>query len=441
MQFRIQHYLSLVILALLASCSTSKSPLFGKRSPHEKYGDGINNAGLKQTQLGNAWFAAASKSLAQPQTVTLPYKETGYFASESPSASGYLFKAKRGEKIVVNVTTVPVTGFLFFAELWQPVAGKASLLTTMDTLTRQLKYTVEKDGPYILRLQPELLRSVEYTVTIITAPSLAFPVDRAGDPKIISMWGVGRDGGTRTHEGVDISARFRTPALAAADGYIRRVNEDNLGGKVVFLEDDNSGYSLYYAHLDSQTVRSGQRVRAGDVVGLVGKTGNAQNTVPHLHFGIYTGSGAIDPQAFIDNRHSEPKAVTASTLQLNKWLRTTAAVTIYEVPSTNSNKIGKTVMGDAVFIMAAVENWYKIQLPGGQQGFIISSLLTTKMLCKQKTTGEIRLLDAPDQNAAAKTIIAKGISIDVIGSYNNFYLVDHNNQKGWVTNNLLNLIK
>lgn len=415
---------------LLASCNTAKKPLFGKRSPHEKYGDGITNAGLQQTQLGSLWFEVAGRSLALPQTITLPFKETGYFAAEKPSAAGFSFNARRGEKIIADLNTLPATGILLFAELWQPANGKISLLTTMDTLTRRLQYSVEKDGQYILRLQPELLRGVEYTIAITTAPSLAFPVDRSGNPKIISLWGVGRDGGTRTHEGIDISARLRTPALAAADGYITRVNENRLGGKVVFL--NTGSYSLYYAHLDSQIVRPGQRVSAGDLVGLVGKTGNAQSTIPHLHFGIYTGNGAIDPLAFIDNRLKEPKPVTAPIQQLNKWLRTSSSATVYEGPSIKSAVISKTATGDVAFIIGAADNWYKIQLPGGQTGYISSNFLTDKRLRQQKTTVETRLLDAPNLNGAGKAIIAKGILLDLVGTYNNFYLVTRDNLLGWI---------
>ena len=58
--------------------------------------------------------------------------------------------------------------------------------------------------------------------------------------------------------------------------------------------------------------------------------------------------------------------------------------------------------------------------------------MTDKILRQHKTTDEKRLLDAPDANAPAKAIIAKGNSVDVIGSYNNFYLVNDKKEQGWV---------
>ena len=66
------------------------------------------------------------------------------------------------------------------------------------------------------------------------------------------------------------------------------------------------GQSIYYAHLDSQAVSIGQTVKKGDIVGFMGNTGNAKTTPSHLHFGIYTGSGAIDPILYILKRDTIP---------------------------------------------------------------------------------------------------------------------------------------
>jgi murein DD-endopeptidase MepM/ murein hydrolase activator NlpD len=52
---------------------------------------------------------------------------------------------------------------------------------------------------------------------------------------------------------------------------------------VIWLQDTKRQQTLYYAHLDQQLVRPGQRVVAGDTIGLVGNTGNARTKDPHLH--------------------------------------------------------------------------------------------------------------------------------------------------------------
>jgi peptidoglycan LD-endopeptidase LytH len=154
----------------------------------------------------------------------------------------------------------------------------------------------------ILRIQPQLLVNQYVTLEIIENPKLAFPVKNGSNKDIQSYWGVDRDGGKRKHEGVDIFNKKGTPILAVEDGVISQVGINNLGGKVVWQRLGLFGQSIYYAHLDSQAVSAGQTVKKGDVLGFMGNTGNAKYTPTHLHFGIYTGSGAIDPILYILKR-------------------------------------------------------------------------------------------------------------------------------------------
>lgn len=431
-------YLGLMGIVMFTSCSPSKNPLFKKASAHEAYSNALTDAGLRKTQLGTAWFNSAARSLQQPSTITLPFKETGYFAAERPTAAGYIFDVRRGDKVILNIYTLPATGIKLFTEVWQSAETGVvqSLLTSTDTLSRFLAVTVKKDGRYLVRLQPELLQSVEYTITITTAPSLAFPVDRTGNPKLISLWGVPRDGGARLHEGVDISAKHRTPALASADGYISRVSDNEIGGKVVFLTDNDFGYSIYYAHLDEQLVRTGQKVKAGEQIGLVGNTGNAKNTIPHLHFGIYTNNGAIDPLAFIDLKRTEPKSITAPLKNINQWMRTTSAASITAGPLTTSQSVGQTAAGDAVFVESATDRHYKIMLPGGLRGYLPTNAMSSATLRKIIAVSDTRLLDRPVVDAASKIVIPKGTTMDILGNYFEFSLVNYNDQFGWVTRKL-----
>jgi peptidoglycan LD-endopeptidase LytH len=59
----------------------------------------------------------------------------------------------------------------------------------------------------------------------------------------------------------------------------------------------NGGRVYYYAHLDryADDLSAGDEVLAGDTLGFVGNTGNARTTPPHLHFGVYTATGAVNP--------------------------------------------------------------------------------------------------------------------------------------------------
>jgi murein DD-endopeptidase MepM/ murein hydrolase activator NlpD len=128
--------------------------------------------------------------------------------------------------------------------------------------------------------------------------SLAFPVS-GKKSRIASFWGAQRDGGKRKHEGIDIFAKKGTPVLAISDGVIAARRSTPRGGKVLWLRPDAYSWSAYYAHLDKQKVHAGQYVHKGQVIGTVGNTGNARYTPSHLHFGIYTNKGAVNPFPYV----------------------------------------------------------------------------------------------------------------------------------------------
>ena len=113
--------------------------------------------------------------------------------------------------------------------------------------------------------------------------------------QIANTWGAPRGEG-RSHEGQDIFAPKGTPILSATTGYVVKIGEDNLGGHTVSVIGDG-GRKYYYAHLDSYApnLEVGDYVTRKTVLGYVGTTGNADGTPPHLHFGIYTTTGAINP--------------------------------------------------------------------------------------------------------------------------------------------------
>ena len=96
-----------------------------------------------------------------------------------------------------------------------------------------------------------------------------------------------RSGG-RIHQAIDILAPMGTPVRAADNGYVLRVGENTLGGKVIFLSDPARRLVYYYAHLDTQNpgLRVGQPISRGDRIGTVGHTGNATADAPHLHFQV-----------------------------------------------------------------------------------------------------------------------------------------------------------
>lgn len=98
----------------------------------------------------------------------------------------------------------------------------------------------------------------------------------------------------RAHVGVDFGARPGTPILATGDGRVTFAGFSRGYGKTIKIRHSN-GLTSLYAHQKSfkSGIRSGSKVKQGEVIGYVGSSGLSSG--PHLHFGMYAGSTPIDP--------------------------------------------------------------------------------------------------------------------------------------------------
>ena len=105
----------------------------------------------------------------------------------------------------------------------------------------------------------------------------------------------------RTHDGIDIKADIGTPVKAMTQGTVTEVYTDSLWGNCVVI-DHGDGISGYYFGLDPQiNVTVGDKVSAGEVIGLVGNTADIESDmVPHMHFALKYGNEWIDPVSFIE---------------------------------------------------------------------------------------------------------------------------------------------
>ncbi|MVN20964.1 peptidoglycan DD-metalloendopeptidase family protein [Mucilaginibacter arboris] len=434
-QSKLSALIWMLLLATIFSCnSIGPAGLFKKMSPHDTYGNRLKTAGLQQTAIGSQWLQMADQSLGKAIHITIPYKETGFFAAERVQAATFQFEGKRGEKLYISLSKNPAQNFNIFIDLWQQKSQQNKLLASADTSGKPLTVEVKQGGTYLLRLQPELLKSGEYTLIIQSGPALAFPVAASGKPNIGSFYGADRDAGIRKHEGVDIFAKKGTPALAAANG-IAQPGENKLGGKVVFLHPDDADYTLYYAHLDSQLVHNGQHVSVGDTVGLVGNTGNAKTTPSHLHFGIYTNGGAVNPLTFVAPVTKKPEPVTAPLQNLNTMVRTDTRNSKLLTEATEKAPVKEALPeGTALHVDAAVGNYYKVTLPNGQTGFLNSKSVNTINAPLRKYTLKTAqpLYNQPDTLSPKKTILAAGKPVNVLAGFESFYLIEDGNETGWL---------
>lgn len=102
--------------------------------------------------------------------------------------------------------------------------------------------------------------------------------------------------GNRRHQGVDIVGTVGEPVSAVRSGRVVRAQRRRGLGLVVVVQ-HRTGWRSLYAHLNTLDVTEGQRVRQGQVLGMVGKTGNARHRwiIPHLHFEFAHGETVVNP--------------------------------------------------------------------------------------------------------------------------------------------------
>jgi hypothetical protein len=127
------------------------------------------------------------------------------------------------------------------------------------------------------------------------------------------------------HHGEDLVAPYGTPLLAVADGTLFSVGWNDIGGWRLWLR-DHSGNEFYYAHLSaySPLAVNGRQVKAGDVLGFMGNTGDARASAVHLHFEIHPlgllsmgYDGAVAPYPFLNAwRHAQDVAFVAGRVYL-----------------------------------------------------------------------------------------------------------------------------
>ena len=350
-------------------------------TPHEAYLASLSEAGLAETALGQDWIKASLTAVAGAPTIGLPFQEEGFIASDQAAAVAYRLHVGRGQRLRARIDVESSEDTRVFVDLFRVPSDSADALRPVlaaDTVPGTFQYEPWRGGDFILRIQPELLRGGRYHVVLGLEAQLAFPVEGKDPGAILSGWGADRDAGRRSHEGVDIFAARGTPVLAAADGVVGRVELTHLGGKVVWLRDPVRNANLYFAHLDSQAVRPGQRVQIGDTLGFVGNTGNARTTHPHLHFGIYRrGEGAVDPAPFLRTPPGNLPDMTADLSSLGSWgsLRHDG-IHLRAAPGLRSRVIRELERDTTLRIIGGSGAWYHVQLPDGTRGFVLARLFS-----------------------------------------------------------------
>jgi hypothetical protein len=145
----------------------------------------------------------------------------------------------------------------------------------------------------VLSNQVEMDAGESLAVAGLSAEDTADPVDKpSGRPLVGRLTQAAHSG----HTALDIGVPVGTPVKATMDGEVLFAGWNNQGyGNLVIVE--NGPYRTYFAHLSKIPVHVGQRVRAREVVGLSGNTGNS--TGPHLHYEVRLNNQQLDPARFM----------------------------------------------------------------------------------------------------------------------------------------------
>lgn len=408
----------------------------GPATPHERYAFRLQEAGLDAAALGRLWERAADRALREAPRVEAPFRETGFLESARPDAVGYRFAAQAGQRLTFEIRLEPATNAELFLDLFRAPAdtGAAPVrVASADSGALRLVHEPARDGTYIIRVQPELLRGGRYTLTATRAPTLAFPVHGVDPSAVRSYFGDPRDGGRREHHGIDIFARRGTPVIAATSGVVRSVRTTPLGGRVVWLRDAQRGQSLYYAHLEVQLVARGERVEPGDTVGLVGNSGNARTTPPHLHFGIYRrGVGPMDPMPAVRPLPVDPPPLFAAD---PGTVRRVAAddLRLRAGPDPMAPELGRLDREVPVQVLAVAGGWLRVELPDGRRGFLAGRLTEPASPIRTASVDSAApLRELPSAESAEVSRLAPGDRVDVLGRVDDHLYVRAGDRAAWL---------
>ncbi len=154
-------------------------------------------------------------------------------------------------------------------------------------------------GPFIPMPEEEkkeLLKRADKYLKIVKG----IPFGRPIPGRITSSFGKRRDPLNKRvsmHEGVDLRGRRGDKIYATADGVVTRALRNGGYGNFITIDHGN-GYKTSFAHMKKYLVKRGQKVKRGQVIGLVGSSG--RSTGPHLHYEVLLDSRPINPYKFIN---------------------------------------------------------------------------------------------------------------------------------------------
>ncbi len=179
-------------------------------------------------------------------------------------------------------------------------SSKEKILDNLDTsdngsvdledLKKQIKLTMESIG--------EIKDYLSQQRDVYVATPRGWPIEG----RITSPFGMREhptSGRSEFHGGVDIAAEPGLPVRATGEGIVSFSGWSGANGNLVVIE-HGAGFSTFYAHNKMVAVRTGQKVKRGDIIGCIGSTGNS--TGPHVHYEVWLNGKSVNPDSYLKGR-------------------------------------------------------------------------------------------------------------------------------------------
>lgn len=167
-------------------------------------------------------------------------------------------------------------------------------------------------------------------------------------------------GGKGGHPGIDLQAAQGTPVGDSTAGVVESVQtplQSGGYGNLVTVRSDG-GYQELYAHLSRVDVHPGQQVNPGDLIGLVGSTGNS--TGPHLHFEVRFNGQTVNPASLVDQPNLNPVPGTGATQDPNAGAGSSSGSSASSIFGTGvGSRLGLIVGGALVVLLGLVITFHE----------------------------------------------------------------------------------
>ncbi len=430
----------LLVIVILSSCKEEVVVVpepFRPSNHHEAYQHQLEITGIAETALGKEWIQGSKDALTQPTIIETPFSEDFYQDDRSIRSVGYRLSALRGHKVTIDLTSeLEKDETTLFVQVFRVISDSLQqfehIASNSDTLN-YIEFEPQQDDDYIIRFQTEILRGGRFNIKVKSLPALAFPVSGKDKAAIGSLFGVPRDAGRRKHHGIDIFARRHTPIIAPCDGYVKSTKDNELGGKVIWLNDTERQQTIYFAHLQDVYVEEDDQITKGDTIGTVGNSGNAKTTAPHLHFGIYK-NGPIDPYHFVVKPRTRYKRDLAKNEFIGTVARTNSPTQLKVNDITRKGPKTPLPENQIVHIIGTSGAYYKVELPDNSIGYLTYTEIekTERRVSRLKITDPKKLYTHPTDQSIVLNTLSQSSEMEILGTHGKYFYVSNDQETGWI---------